>query len=132
MPDTLWEVRLTDRAHDERDALFLRVGQRRGVDFARRWWDGLLKATDGIAEFPGPRSYPRSVEESERRRADVRVRLYRGPDKKPTASVACHIFFALYDPQQGEDVGRVIVLRVIGAGTQEAQEVLLGGEQADS
>ena len=129
MPDTLWEVRLSDRAHAERDTLFLRVGQRRGADYARRWWDGLLKATDSIAEFPGPRSYPRSIEESERRRADVRVRLYHGPDKKPSPSVACHIFFALYDPQQGEDAGRVIVLRVIGAGTQEAQEVFLGEER---
>jgi plasmid stabilization system protein ParE len=129
-PDTLWEVRLSDRAHTERDTLFLRVGQRRGADYARRWWDGLLKTTDSLAEFPGPRSYPRSIEESECRRAEVRVRLYGGPDKKSSPTVSCHIFFALYDPQQGEDLGRVIVLRVIGAGTQEAQDVLLGVEQA--
>jgi hypothetical protein len=58
----------------------------------------------------------------------VRYRTYKGPDKKPAPSVACHIFFALYDPTQGEEKGRVLVLRVVGTRTQAASDVLKGTE----
>lgn len=60
-----WEVLLSDVAEAEREALFLNVGKARGADYARRWWEGLLTATEGIAEFPGPRSFPRNGPESD-------------------------------------------------------------------
>ena len=119
-----WEVSLTDLAHAERDALFLTIGRARGADYARRWWDGLLKATDGIVEFPGPRSFPMNIAESERRRVEVRVRLYRGPDRQNPEWIPCTILFAVYDPtQQDPDIGKVLVLRYVGAKTLQAQQL---------
>lgn len=119
-----WEVSLTDLAHAERDELFLAIGRMRGAEYARRWWDGLLVATDGIAEFPGPRSFPLNSSESERRRAEVRTCLYRGPDRKAPDWVWCKIVFAIYDPtQQDPEIGRVRVLRYVSAKSQTAQEI---------
>ena len=97
----IWEVSKSEAVELEIDKLLFRVAELRGPDYASRWYDALLVAIDSLADFPGPRSYPRSIEESERRRAEVRYRTYNGPDKKPAPSVACHIFFALYDPTQG-------------------------------
>ena len=128
--DTLWEVILSDVAHAERNDLFLKIGHDRGADYARRWWSGLLLATDGLAEFPGPRSFPLCFAESERRRAEVRYRNYGGSDKRASLSTSCHVFFAVYDPTQGEEAGRLIVLRVIGARTQAAGDVLTGGDSS--
>lgn len=120
-----WEVILTDVAHAERDVLFLTIGQARGAEYARRWWDGMLSATDGIAEFPGPRSFPKNGPESERRRAEVRTRLYRGPDRKNPEWVGCKIVFSIYDPtQQDPDAGQVRILRYVGVKTKSAQEIM--------
>jgi plasmid stabilization system protein ParE len=128
MPDEMlpWEVILSDVASKERSDMFLELGRKRGVDYARRWWSGLLAATDGIAPFPGPRSLPSCTAESERRRAEVRYRTYGGPDKRASTSASCHIFFAVYDPWQGDAVGRLIILRVVGARTQAAADILTG------
>ena len=106
--------------------LLARVARLRGPDYAARWDEGLSVAIESLGDFPGPRSFPRAVQESEKRRADIRMRLYSGPDKKPTPSVACHVVFALYDPVQEETEGRVLVLRVIGTRTQDASDVFTG------
>ena len=126
-----WDVSKSEAVELEIDKLLFRVAELRGPDYASRWYDALLVAIDSLADFPGPRSYPRSIEESERRRAEVRYRTYNGPDKKPAPSVACHIFFALYDPTQGEETGRVLILRVIGTRTQAASDVLKGTDSGN-
>ncbi|WP_184193804.1 type II toxin-antitoxin system RelE/ParE family toxin [Armatimonas rosea] len=126
-----WVVLRTERAEIDIDQLASRVARLRGPEYVGRWDEGLSVAIDSLADFPGPRSFPRNIEESERRRAEVRVRLYNGPDKKPATSVACHIFFALYDPTQGEETGRVLVLRVIGTRTQAASDVLKGTDSSN-
>ena len=130
MPESVpWDLHLTDLAHAERDALFLTIGRVRGADYARRWWEGLLKVTDGIIEFPGPRSFTMNVAESERRRVEVRMRLYRGPDRKNPEWVSCTIVFSVYDPtQQDPDSGQVRVLRYVAAKTLQAQELTQGSE----
>jgi plasmid stabilization system protein ParE len=119
-----WEVILTDVAEGERESLFLNVGKARGPDYARRWLTSLVDTTDAIAEFPGPRSFPQSHPESERRREEVRYRIYGGPDKKTTLSVSCHIFFAIFDPRQGEESGRILILRIIGSQTEATSQLL--------
>lgn len=114
----------TEVAEAEREALFLNIGRIRGADFARRWFEGLIDATDQIVEFPGPRSFPSAHAESERRREEIRYRIYGGPDKRRALPVSCHIFFALLDARQGEDSGRVLVLRVIASMREETAEML--------
>ncbi len=60
----------------------------------------------------------------QRRRAEVRVRLYRGPDRKNPEWVACKILFTVYDPiQQNPDVGQVRIVRYLRAQSEAAQEV---------
>ena len=135
-----WTVTRKETIEAEVDLLLARVARLRGVDYATRWDEGLSVAIESLGDFPGPRSFPRVIGESERRRADVRMRLYSGPDKKPAPSVACHIVFALYDPVQGEaselhpdeTEGRVLVLRVIGTRTQAASDVLTGADEGSS
>ena len=127
----IWEVSKSEAVELEIDKLLFRVTNLRGPDYASRWYEALLVAIDSLADFPGPRSFPQSIEESERRRAEVRYRTYNGPDKKPVPSVARHIFFALYDPTQGEEMGRVLVLRVIGTRTQAASDVLKGRDSGN-
>jgi plasmid stabilization system protein ParE len=127
-----WTVTRKETIEAEVDLLLARVARLRGVDYATRWDEGLSVAIESLGDFPGPRSFPRVIGESERRRADVRMRLYSGPDKKPAPSVACHIIFALYDPVQDETEGRVLVLRVIGTRTQAAGDVLTGEDSEGS
>lgn len=119
-----WEVILTDVADGEREALFLNIGKARGPDYARRWLTSLVDTTDAIAEFPGPRSFPQSHTESERRREEVRYRIYGGPDKKSVSSISCHIFFAIFDARQGEESGRILILRIVGSLTETASQLL--------
>jgi plasmid stabilization system protein ParE len=123
-----WIVLINEEVEIDIDNLASRVARLRGPDYAARWDEGLSVAMDSLADFPGPRSYPQNIAESERRRAEVRMRLYSGPDKKPAPSVACHIVFAVYDPRQGEEEGRVRILAVIGTRTQAAGDVLTGGD----
>nr|WP_309695383.1 hypothetical protein [Armatimonas sp.] len=121
-----WIIVRNEEVEIDIDNLASRVARLRGPDYAARWDEGLSVAMDSLADFPGPRSYPQNVPESERRRAEVRMRLYSGPDKKPAPSMSCHIVFAVYDPRQGEEEGRVRVLAVIGTRTQDASDVLTG------
>jgi len=127
----IWDVSKSEAVELEIEKLLFRVAELRGPDYASRWYDALLVAIDSLADFPGPRAYPQSIEESERRRAEVRYRTYHGPDRKPAPSATCHIFFALYDPTQGEEAGRVLVLRVVGARTQAASDVLQGRDASN-
>lgn len=127
-----WFVSKVERVELDIDLLATRVARLRGPDYVARWDEGLSVAIESLADFPGPRSFPQSIEESERRRAEVRYRIYSGPDKKPAPSVACHIFFAVYDPRQGEEAGNVVVLRVIGTRTQAASDVLTGDFSQES
>lgn len=127
-PSLNWLVIKNEEIELEADKLLFRVAQLRGPEYASRWYDALIVAMDSLGDFPGPRSYPQNIAESERRRAEVRMRLYSGPDKKPAPSLACHIVFAVYDPRQGEEEGRVRILAVIGARTQAAGDVLTGGD----
>lgn len=123
-----WIIVRNEEVEIDIDNLASRVARLRGPDYAARWDEGLSLAMDSLADFPGPRSYPRNIPDSERRRAEVRMRLYGGPDKKSAPSVACHIVFAVYDPRQGEEEGRVRVLAVVGTRTQAAGDVLTGGD----
>lgn len=119
-----WELSQTEPAEAEREALFLNVNQNRGPEYAERWYAGLLKTIRTIAEFPGPRSFPSSFTESERRREEIRYRIYAGPDKKNAPSVSCHVFFAVFDARQGEESGRVLILRVVRFVGETASELL--------
>lgn len=130
-----WIVLRGEEVEVDIDNLASRVARLRGPDYAARLDEGLSVAMESLGDFPGPRSYPLNTEESERRRAEVRMRLYSGPDrggsnrrKKPVPSVACHIVFAVYDPRQGEEEGRVRILAVIGARTRAAGDVLTGAD----
>ena len=125
-----WIILRSEEVEIDIDTLASRVARLRGPDYAARWDEGLSVAMESLGDFPGPRSYPLNVAESERRRAEVRMRLYSGPDKKPAPSLACHIVFAVYDPRQGEEEGRVRVLAVIGTRTQAAGDVLTGEDSA--
>ena len=126
-----WVVFKNEEIELDIDLLTSRVARLRGPDYVARWDEGLSVAIESLADFPGPRSFPQSIEESERRRVEVRCRIYGGPDKKPMPSVTCHIFFAVYDPAQGEEAGRVRILRVLGAGTEAAGDVLIGRSPLD-
>jgi plasmid stabilization system protein ParE len=117
----VWEIFVTDLAEQDRDGLFLSLGQRRGADYARRWLDGLVDTTNALAGFPGPRSCPLSYSESERRRAEVRTCLYPGPNRQNPPSVACKVIFAVYDPTQLEETGQIRILRYLKAQGQDAQ-----------
>jgi plasmid stabilization system protein ParE len=123
MPDEspVWELMVTDIADAEREALFLSIGRQRGPEYARRWLDSLVDATNAILMFPGPRSCPTNSYESERRRAEVRTRLYRGPDSQNPAAVACKIVFSVYDPTQQQETGQVRILRYLKAQGQDVQ-----------
>lgn len=127
-----WVVFKNDEIELDIDQLTSRVARLRGPDYVARWDEGLSVAIESLADFPGPRSFPQSIAESERRRAEVRYRTYSGPDKKPAPSVACYIFFAVYDPRQGEEAGRVRIVRVIGTRTQAAGDVLTGDSSTDA
>ena len=116
-----WELMVTDIADAEREALFLSIGRQRGPEYARRWLDSLVDATNAIITFPGPRSFPINPYESERRRAEVRTRLYRGPNHLNPVSVACKIVFSAYDPTQQQETGQVRILRYLKAQGQAAQ-----------
>ena len=119
-----WEVILTDVAEAEREALFLNFGKARGPEYARRWLAGLIDATDAIATFPGPRSFSPSVSESERRREEIRYHIYGGPDRKYSSTVSCHVFFAVFDARQGEESGRILILRVVRSIAEVTSELL--------
>ena len=117
----LWELMVSDLAEAERETLFLSIGRQRGPEYARRWLDSLVDVTNAIVAFPGPRSHPRNSSESERRRAEVRTRLYRGPDRQNPSTVACKIVFSIYDPTQQQETGQVRILRYLKAQGQDAQ-----------
>lgn len=116
-----WELMVTDIADAEREALFLSIGRQRGPEYARRWLDSLVDATNAIGLFPGPRSFPMNIYESERRRAEVRTCLYPGPNRQNPPSVACKVIFAVYDPTQLEETGQIRILRYLKAQGQDAQ-----------
>lgn len=116
-----WELLVTDIAEAEREALFLSIGRQRGPEYARRWLDRLVQATEAITTFPGPRSFPGNTPESERRRAEVRTRLYHGPDRQNSPAVACKIVFSVYDPTQQDEFGQVRILRYLKAQGHAAQ-----------
>ena len=119
-----WQVTENEPAEAEKEALFLRINERRGPEYAERWYAGLLLSIRALAEFPGPRSFPPSILESGRRREEIRYRIYGGPDKKAQVSVSCHVFFAVFDPRQGEDSGRILILRVVRSVSESTSELL--------
>lgn len=120
----IWQVIETEPAEAEKEALFLSINERRGPEYAERWYAGLIRAIRTLAEFPGPRSFPPSIPESERRREDIRYRIYGGPDRKAQASVSCHVFFTVFDARQGEESGRILILRVVRSVTESTSELL--------
>jgi plasmid stabilization system protein ParE len=119
-----WEIFVTEPAEAEKEACFLRINHLRGPAYAKQWYAGLLAAIRVLGEFPGPRSFPQSHTESERRREEVRYRIYGGPNTKATLSVSCHIFFAIFDARQGEESGRILILRIVGSQTETASQLL--------
>ena len=67
-----WIVLRNEEVEIDIDNLASRVAQLRGPDYVARWDEGLSVAMESLADFPGPRSFPQSIAESERRRAEVR------------------------------------------------------------
>ena len=116
-----WEIVQHDRVETDIDGLTFGIEERRGIEYATRWHDGLLAALWSLGDFPGPRSFPPCLGESERRRAEVRVRSYRGSDGK--SSTSWLIFFAVYEETQ-QDPPRVTVLRIVSAQGAEAAAML--------
>jgi hypothetical protein len=86
------------------DDLVLRVS----VEYAGRWYAGLLKALDGLAFMP--QRFP-LARESEQRGRDVRRLLYHGPTGRRGSSVY-RILFLIVEPALQEDEGVVRVLHV--------------------
>jgi plasmid stabilization system protein ParE len=123
-----WDILITDRAEADIDALIISLYARQGTFYAGRWHRELLLTIDSLAEFPGPRAFPLSEAESERRRMEVRRRVYGGPDRHPLSSVSCQIIFSVSDPSQGEQQGLVQILRILRAQGQEAADILSGSD----
>jgi plasmid stabilization system protein ParE len=116
-----WEVIEHDRVESDIDRLVFGIEERYGSQAATYWHDALMVAIQSLGDFPGPRSFPPCLGESERRRAEVRVRSYRGSDGK--SSSAWLIFFAVYGETQSTPA-YVHVLRVLPAAGEEAATML--------
>jgi plasmid stabilization system protein ParE len=107
-----WAIVETDLAEQDREVALLFVLRLRGLEYAERWHNGLLEATASLAEFPGPRAHPRVESEEERRRAECRVLLYTGPDRRPAPSVSYRVLYTVLNPVQGEESGTLFLQRI--------------------
>lgn len=115
-----WAVTETDRAIAERHQASRDIVDSHGKEFAQKWLAGLIAAIRGLGEIPGPRAWRRSEAEGERRRMEVRVRIYGGPGRKPSRAVSYCIVYSVHDPAPGETEGLVQILRVVHVATEEA------------
>jgi plasmid stabilization system protein ParE len=98
-----FQVEVTDSADAEIEAAFLRLNEF-NPDSAGRWLEGLLRAIEGLAEFP--RMHP-IAPESEILRTEVRRMLY---GKKRSAY---RVLFTVIDADSdgAEDTVRVLFVR---------------------
>lgn len=98
-----FQVEVTETADAEIEAAFLRLNEL-NPDYAGRWLEGLLRAIEGLAEFP--RIHP-VAPESEILRTEVRRMLY---GKKRSAYRVLFTFIDA-DGDGAEDTVRVLFVR---------------------
>lgn len=127
-----WRVDRTERAEAEQHQAFLDVGRKRGEEWADLWYRGLLEAIEDLGGGLGPRAWHRVEAETERRGVEVRARIYHGPGRRSKRSISYCILYSVADPDLGEEVGQVWILRIVPARGGAAASFLsdLGQEDA--
>ena len=101
-------VEFTDPAQAEADAIYLQLSESLGLDFAFRWYEGLLLAANKLSFLP--RANPIAPENDE---YDVEVRrlIYSGPSKRRSGQVY-RLLFYIIEPQQDEAEGVIRIMHV--------------------
>jgi len=101
-------VEFTEPAQIEADAVYLWFSERVGLDYAIRWYEGLLLAARELSSLP--RANP-IAPESDRYDVEVRRLLYYGPSKRRGRQVY-RLLFHIIEPQEQEDEGVVRILHI--------------------
>ena len=101
-------VEFTEVAQAEADAVYLWLSERVGLDYAIRWYEGLLLAARELSALPRANSI---APESDRYDVEVRRLLYYGPSKRRGSQTYRRLFYVI-EPQADETEGVVRILHV--------------------
>ena len=101
-------VEFTEPALVEADAVYLRLSERSGPEYAIRWYEGLFIAAKDLSSLPRIHAI---APENERYDVEVRRLLYYGSTGRRGSSVY-RLLFYIIEPQEGESEGVVRILHV--------------------